>query len=74
MFCGPEAADVPEVKASVTSAVKAPQNIVFRQWLKGMGDFQDGGCFSRFLKRERINDQTFITFLNLTLTMNLISI
>ena len=26
--------------------------------------FQDGGCFSRFLKRERINNYTFITFLN----------
>ena len=26
--------------------------------------FQDGGCFSRFLKRERINNQTFIAFLN----------
>ena len=26
--------------------------------------FQDGGCFLRFLKRERINNQTFITFLN----------
>ena len=26
--------------------------------------FQDGGCFSRFLKRVRINNYTFITFLN----------
>ena len=26
--------------------------------------FQDGGCFSRFLKRERISNYTFITFLN----------
>ena len=26
--------------------------------------FQDGGYFSRFLKRERINNQTFIAFLN----------
>ena len=26
--------------------------------------FQDVGCFSRFLKRERINNQTFIAFLN----------
>ena len=26
--------------------------------------FQDGGCFSRFLKRERINNQTFIALLN----------
>ena len=26
--------------------------------------FQDGGCFSRFSKRERINNETFITFLN----------
>ena len=25
--------------------------------------FQDGGCFLRFLKRERINNQTFIAFL-----------
>ena len=30
---------------------------------RGVG-FQDGGCFSRFLKRERINNYTFITFLN----------
>ena len=36
--------------------------------------FQDDGCFSRFLKRERDNSQTFITFLNLTLTVNLTSI
>ena len=33
--------------------------------------FQDGGCFSRFLKREGINNQTFIAFLKLTLTLNL---
>ena len=36
-------------------------------WLKGDGrevGFQDGGYFSRFLKRERINNQTFIAFLN----------
>ena len=26
--------------------------------------FQDGGYFSRFLKRERISNQTFIAFLN----------
>ena len=26
--------------------------------------FQDGGCFSRFLKRERINNQTFTAFQN----------
>ena len=26
--------------------------------------FQDGDCFSRFLKREGINNQTFIAFLN----------
>ena len=26
--------------------------------------FQDSGCFSRFLKRKRINNQTFIAFLN----------
>ena len=26
--------------------------------------FQDGGCFSRFLKREQINNDTFIAFLN----------
>ena len=26
--------------------------------------FQDGGYFSTFLKRERINNQTFIAFLN----------
>ena len=26
--------------------------------------FQDGGYFSKFLKRERINNQTFIAFLN----------
>ena len=26
--------------------------------------FQGGGCFSRFLKREQINNQTFIAFLN----------
>ena len=25
--------------------------------------FQDGGCFSRFLKREQINNYTFIIFL-----------
>ena len=38
--------------------------------------FQDGGCFSRFLKRERINNQTFIAFLKptLTLTLNLTTI
>ena len=38
--------------------------------------FQDGGCFSRFLKRERINNQTFISFLKLTLilTLNLTTI
>ena len=39
----------------------------FRSWLKGDGrevGFEDGGCFSRFLKRERINNQTFIAFLN----------
>ena len=43
--------------------------IVLGLWLKGdrreVG-FQDGGCFSRFLKRERINNQTFKTFLKLT--------
>ena len=33
--------------------------------------FQDGGCFSRFLKRERINNQTLIAFLKLTLTLTL---
>ena len=26
--------------------------------------FQDGGCFLEFLKREQINNQTFIAFLN----------
>ena len=26
--------------------------------------FHDGGCFLKFLKRELINNQTFITFLN----------
>ena len=26
--------------------------------------FQDGGCFLRFLKREQINNQSFIAFLN----------
>ena len=26
--------------------------------------FQDGGYFSKFLKRERIKNQTFIAFLN----------
>ena len=31
--------------------------------------FQDGGCFSRFLKRERINNLTFISFPRLTLTL-----
>ena len=36
--------------------------------------FQDGGCFSRFLKRERINNQTFIAFLKLTLTLKLTTI
>ena len=33
--------------------------------------FQDGGCFSRFLKRERINNQTFIIFANLALILTL---
>ena len=33
--------------------------------------FQDGGCFSRFLKRERINNQNLIAFLKLTLTLTL---
>ena len=31
---------------------------------RGVLGFQDGGYFSRFLKRERINNQTFIAFLN----------
>ena len=26
--------------------------------------FHDGGCFLKFLKREQINNQTFIAFLN----------
>ena len=26
--------------------------------------FQDGGCFLEFLKREQINNRTFIAFLN----------
>ena len=30
---------------------------------------QDGGCFSRFLKRERINNLTFVSFPRLTLTL-----
>ena len=34
-------------------------------------DFKDGSTFSRFLKQERINNQTFIAFLNLTLTLTL---
>ena len=36
--------------------------------------FQDGGCFSRFLKREQINNQTLIAFLKLTLTLTLTTI
>ena len=31
--------------------------------------FQDSGYFSRFLKRERINNLTFISFPRLTLTL-----
>ena len=27
-------------------------------------DFHDGGCSLKFLKREQINNQTFIAFLN----------
>ena len=38
-------------------------------WVMAKGDerkvgFQDGGCFLEFLKREQINNQTFIAFLN----------
>ena len=39
----------------------------FRVMAKGDGrevGFQDSGYFSKFLKRERINNQTFIAFLN----------
>ena len=40
-----------------------------KQMVMAKGDgrevgFHDGGCFLKFLKREQINNQTFIAFLN----------
>ena len=48
--------------------------LAFNKRVMSKGDrrevgFQDGGCFSRFLKRERINNLTFISFPWLTLTL-----
>ena len=53
--------------------------ITLRSQLKGIDEiwvFKMVAVFSRFLKRERINNQILITFLNptLTLTLNLDSI
>ena len=52
----------PWQQRSVNSGVRLPKVMA-----KGDGrevGFQDGGYFSKFLKRERINNQTFIAFVN----------
>ena len=61
--CIPRAPHAPPQNNTKTPAARG------RGWVMAKGDgrevgFHDGRCFLKFLKREQINNQTFIAFLN----------
>ena len=69
----PELEPLAIIKSSFHRAPPPPLqssgNVPAIDWVMAKGDgrevgFQDGGCFSRFVKREGINNPTFIAFLN----------